>query len=102
MFDSSVNTFGPERRVIWIYCTHTSTTDIKHGRHARANPNNEEQRLTCGWMCGSRKGLLTIGHSPESLLLELQHLVSEAHSLLPYDILAGHTHVIEKHFCCIR
>lgn len=27
-FDSSGNTLGPERRVIWIYCTHTSTTDI--------------------------------------------------------------------------
>lgn len=69
-------------------------------RHALANP--EQNRLTWDWLCGRWKGWLTIGHSPKSLFLELQHLVREAHSLLPYDIFAGHPHVIEKHLRCIR
>lgn len=44
----------------------------------------------------------TIGHSPESLFLELEHLIGEAHSFLANDVLAGNSHVLEKHFGCVR
>ena len=33
--------------------------------------------------------------------LELDHLVGEAHALLPNDVLHGHTNVLKRQNCCV-
>lgn len=53
-------------------------------------------------MKNRKNSLLTVGHGPEPLLLELQHLVREAHAFLADDVLAGHTDVVEEHLGRVR
>lgn len=48
------------------------------------------------------KSLLTVGHGPEPLFLELKHLVGEAQALLADDVLTGKAHVIKEHFSRVR
>lgn len=53
-------------------------------------------------MKNRKNSLLTVGHGPEPLLLELQHLIREAHAFLADDVLAGHTDVVEEHLGRVR
>lgn len=53
-------------------------------------------------MKNRKNGSLTVGHGPEPLFLELQHLVGEAHAFLADDVLAGHADVVEEHLGRVR
>lgn len=48
------------------------------------------------------RGSLTVCHGVESFLLELEHLIGEAHALLADDVLARHAHVVEEHLRRVR
>lgn len=70
---------------------------LHHGQNWRRRDTGEvtSPQLLSGLLRLS--GCLTVGRCPEPLLLELEHLVGEAQTLLADHVLTGNAHVLQEH-----